>query len=382
MHQDNEGTCLQSAAADGATSLPCLSSVNCDKGRADLTPAQRKTAHALAANVSHFVETYGVENVGFLTITFGGKLDWKEAQRRFHNYARRVLSKWFGDYIRVLEFQRNGNPHYHLVVACPGDIATGFNWTHYEAVRDWYGNGRKGRRPRGNLGRTELLTRIHAELLQTAMAYRIGRMELVPIRTCAEAIGRYVGGYLQKGLAGKKPEHKRARSVCYSRGFQRAYNGRFSWVEGKSREWRAKVAAWAQKHGCTDLIEVLGLFGPKWAYHHRESIEKTEIPTNENHTRKRDRGDVSGPHIVAGNGVLRDGLEVRGRRSGDDAVQGAGDGSARSVGQGLGGGGGEVRPRRVYTLKPQEVMTCQQPTLFEASIRARLRELRGIDEPF
>ena len=41
-----------------------------------------------------------------------------------------ILKPMYGEFICVLEFQRNGTPHFHLLVRCPGDIRTGFNWTH------------------------------------------------------------------------------------------------------------------------------------------------------------------------------------------------------------------------------------------------------------
>ena len=43
-------------------------------------------------------------------------------------------------------------------------------------------------------------------------------MELVPIRSTAEAVGFYLGGYLSKSLANKPPEAKGMRAVSYSRG--------------------------------------------------------------------------------------------------------------------------------------------------------------------
>lgn len=290
----------------GTDALPCLFSDNCDKDGRKLTGEQRKTAHALAANVKHLVETYGLENCGFFTVTFDPAdlrkeaekrclTLWQESQRRIHNFARRILKSLFKEYIRVLEFHKNGSPHYHLLVVCQGDISTGFNWDHYEAVRDWSRSGRKGPKPQGNLNRTDLLAEIHHELNWTGPSYGIGWMELTPIRTNAEAVGRYVGGYLQKGMGGKTEEHKGARTVCYSQTFQRLYKGRFAWVDG-GREWREKLAAWAGRHACGDLSDVRAIFGPRWAYHHREAIAKTEL-TNDNseiHSQRGERPDLGG----------------------------------------------------------------------------------------
>ena len=147
----------------GATvPLPCLFNDNCDKGRRKLTSEQRKTAYSIAENVVHLVETFGLENCGFFTVTFDpkdlekeaqerGLTLWQEAQRRIHNFARRVLKSIFKEYIRVLEFQKNGSPHYHFVVVCHGDIRSGFDFDHYERVQEWNRGYRKGPKPLGRL---------------------------------------------------------------------------------------------------------------------------------------------------------------------------------------------------------------------------------------
>jgi hypothetical protein len=180
----------------------------------------------------------------------------------------------------VLEFQRNGNPHYHLAVACHGDIRQGFNFQHHAAVRAWNKNRRRGPRPFGSLNRNALLVELHGRLNDTRHGYDVGRMELAPIMSNAEAIGLYVGGYLSKGLPAKRVEHKGARMVCYSQGFSRQFKGRFSWTES-GRQWRQKLAIWAHGHGCSDLGAVKALFGPHWAYLHGDRIRETPLPGDE-----------------------------------------------------------------------------------------------------
>ncbi len=140
-----EGGC----AAKRRAPLPCLSSNNSDKTAREtptprsyqkafgLTPAQKKTAHALTMNVIGFCAQVGIERVGFLTITFAEDLTWEEAERRYNNFSRRVLSVLFGDRIKVLEFTRSGRPHFHLVVSCSGAIRDGFNFEHATEVAHW-----------------------------------------------------------------------------------------------------------------------------------------------------------------------------------------------------------------------------------------------------
>lgn len=227
-------------------------------------------------NVNHFVGLYGRKNCGVFTPTFAEDLTVREAQRRIHNFSRRVLSELFGEYIRVREFTKRGRPHFHFVIDCKGDIATGFNWQHYDEVQRWQKNGGRGPKPKGTLGRTLHLRQLHAELNRRAKAYGIGRLELVPVRH-ETAIGFYIGGYLSKSIDHRPADAKRTRSITYSQGYARQVKGHWSWVAPSAWLWRAKVSAWAQSHGCASMEEVAEYFGPRWAYHHRDAIMATEL---------------------------------------------------------------------------------------------------------
>src|SRR6202035_3537083 len=86
----------------------------------------RRTAFALQLNVQAMVERYGLERVGFLTLTFAQHiLEPKEAQRRMHSLATHVLRDRYAAAIRVIERQKSGRIHYHLLVAMADDIRTG-----------------------------------------------------------------------------------------------------------------------------------------------------------------------------------------------------------------------------------------------------------------
>ncbi len=321
--------------------LPCLFRNNSDKAAEFLTAAQRKTAHAIYMNVMAFVMLHGLENCGFFTVTFPDELTWQEAQRRLNNYTRRVLGPLFRDRIKVLEFTRNGRPHYHLIVCCGGDIRTGFNFGYLSEVAVWNRHlkclGKE--KPLGSLDRNPLLVSLHARLNATGGKYGVGRMELVPLKTCAEAVGRYVGGYLKKSVGGRKPEHKGARFVSYSRGFERSYKGNFTWVEG-GRDWRKKVAIFAAKHGCSSMLELRALFGSKWAYHHGDSIrqiilpnEQTTTPGTASTTTPGLLGVCTADDAGKSSGTGQSDREGAGSRScGDDGWRGADDRSADACG--------------------------------------------------
>lgn len=366
------------AARAAAPPLPCLFTNNSDSDgteRPEIRWADardraryRKAAHALAANVEHFVERYGVENVGFFTITFPKEVrTYQEAHRRYDNFARRVLAKLFGDRIRVLEAHADGRPHYHLLVDCMGDIRSGFDWEYYAQVKNW-NRGLRAEKPSGNLGRSVHLKALHDALREAAERYGVGRMELTPIRSCSEAVGRYVGGYIAKGAIFKDERYKGARSVSYSQSFDRKVKGAFSWVED-GRKWREAVASWARSHGCADLEQVKAVFGPRWVYHHSDEIlrhgEKPidlpewAMPAKGEPHRTEPRPTLATPPAPAGRGSSQSPCN-----SPDEAgtlgnpEPGTIEGTAVLKSRGQDDGGGGARPARtgagrIYVLTPE-----------------------------
>jgi hypothetical protein len=278
-----------------APALPCLYENNCIIEEENGTPqpsekvvprisnTQKKRAFAVKENVQQFVDTYGINDCGFFTVTFDPKaypdgLTPRQAQERMHSFHTNVLSKIFGEYVRVLEFHKDGRPHYHELVQCLGDIRTGFNWSHYEATRQWNDackaakrtGQKRPKKPVGSLDRNPLLKRLHGALNENAAAYGIGRCELVPIRSTAEAVGFYIGGYLSKSDSCKPASAKGCRNVVYSQGFKRAVKGAIAWAGEKAPGawvWREKIRCFAfrnQIYGDGDFQGLMSLFGRNW----------------------------------------------------------------------------------------------------------------------
>lgn len=267
------------ALGASAPGVACLSSHNCDTNRVKLSSKQRKRAHAISQNVSAFVEKYGVENCGFMTLTAPSdkeeKIDQQEMTRRTRNFYDRVLRPVVIASITVPEWTQKGNPHHHKLVAFKEDIRAGFNWAHYEALQAWnrdFRNPSRGQRPKGDLGRNAALCELHALVNGRRKNYSLGTIEIVPVKTSAEAIGFYLGGYLAKSLS-HKPAGDRSRLVRYTKECPRPVRGDFMWTGPGSWIWRRKLMLWGKAHGCNDLDEVKQLCGPRWAYHHREAIE-------------------------------------------------------------------------------------------------------------
>ncbi|HBI7652370.1 TPA: hypothetical protein K8163_004954 [Escherichia coli] len=260
-------------------SLPCLYSNNCNENilnslRFDsLEAAQnaafqlntqiRKSASCLAWNVDFLCSKFGIENLGFLTLTFRDHiLDPDEAQRRFKSLRNGVLRKRYPADIRVLERQKSGRIHYHLLVVIGEDIRTGFD---FKACAN--GDYRSA---------NQRLKREWAFWRRTAKEYGFGRTELLPIKSNSECIARYVGKYISKHFEARQRRDKGLRLVEYSR-LARVASTRMQFVSEGSAEWRRKVGIFchyiAENMGCAPTFEgVRSVLGPKWAYQWRKFI--------------------------------------------------------------------------------------------------------------
>ena len=260
------------ACAEGAR-LPCRSlETTQPKVPQNLTGPHKKTALALSWNVSGLCEKYGVERVGFLTLTFADHVvDAREASRRFNSLATHVLKSRYLDYIRVLERQKSGRIHYHLLVVLPDDIKTGFDFVGIDQ-----GNYKSA---------NNHLRREWAFWRKTAHLYRFGRTELMPIKGSADALGQYVGKYIGKHIGQREERDKGVRLVSYSRGARMATSrftaiDTFSFKEG----WRPRLKTFVDQmnhafsitHPHRPPIRCIAdlkfYLGNRWAYHWRDHI--------------------------------------------------------------------------------------------------------------
>jgi len=260
---------------EASADLPCLyrnnSTENLEKTPLEpLSPAAfelstnlKKSASALAWNVQYFVDTYGLSNVGFLTLTFRDHVtDPKEAQRRFNSLKTHILTPRYRAYIRVMEPMKSGRIHYHLLVALNSDIRTGFD---FSAIRNQdYSSANKDIRAEWSFWR------------KTAPKYGFGRTELMPVRSNSEGIGRYVGKYISKGIESRTEQFKGVRLVEYSRKAKIA-STRFQFVTEGSSEWRRKLGIFvhyiSDNTGCEPSFDGLRrVLGVRWSYHWREFI--------------------------------------------------------------------------------------------------------------
>jgi hypothetical protein len=250
--------------------LPCQKSHNSTEGYpaaepvpVKLTASAQRTAFALQVNVTAMCEQCGLDQVGFLTLTFAEHLlDPREAQRRLNSLTTHVLRPRYGQAIRVFERQKSGGIHYHLLIALGADIRTGVDFAEFE--RDDYRSAPPLLRAEWSFWR------------RTAQAYGFGRSELLPVKSTSEAIACYMGKYIGKHLDQRDPRDRGVRLVSYCG--PRTASTRFGWAGGKSYEWRLKVKAFATMLCTAGVIASPSMsamrlrFGPRWANQLRNNI--------------------------------------------------------------------------------------------------------------
>lgn len=232
---------------------------------ARLSTQHRKSSFILKESVQKLANIYGLEHLGFLTLTFREHiLCPREAQKRLNSLLSNVIKPRYRDYVGVMERQKSGRIHYHLLVVLNVDIRTGFN---FRAIAD---NDYKSASP--------FLRQEWAFLRKTAPAYGFGRTELLPIKSTTEAIAKYVGKYIAKHMEARQVEDKGVRLVRYSNG-ARAGTTRFQFHSIGSKEWRRKLAIFAQIIQARNpdilvskLSDLSPVLGKRWAYKYREFI--------------------------------------------------------------------------------------------------------------
>jgi len=223
-------------------------------------------AFVLAEEMILLGKRFGVDRLGFLTLTFADNVQvLKEAQRRFHSLNSHVIRLRYVKAIGVWERQKSRRIHFHLVVVLPSDIRTGFDFAAVD---------RQDYRSANSALRSEW-----AFWRKTAKAYGFGRTELLPVKSNAEGIARYVGKYVAKHIKDREEDDKGARVVRflgYGPG-ERRVSARFAWNTENAFVWRAKLSAWCKSHGIENLDVLRERVGPQWAWRLKDDILATSL---------------------------------------------------------------------------------------------------------
>ena len=244
------------------------------------TGAEARSAFHLRLNVASFIEHFGRSHCLFFTVTDEDNLHPTKFARRWNNYLRRH-GAWIVSFIRVLEPQRRGNPHYHVLVAVEWDTRPdAFDWQAFaECQQERKMNGYtalfnvlRARYRASAAPQLVALWKIHRKVLPR---YGLGRAELLPIRKGKEAISEYIGKYLEAGLVIRKHSWKGCRRVEFDRRNKvrwLACTRVFAWHSPGAVAWRKRVGELGNALGVVDSSGIRKHFGPKWAYRLQESI--------------------------------------------------------------------------------------------------------------
>lgn len=254
MSTELEGEKGPPSSPRGALSPSLSISHNCIETVNFLQGSHKKSAEAMAYNIKGLARSYGIERIGFLTLTFADNVNSiKTARKRFHSLVTNVLQKRYRKSIAVVERQESGRIHFHLVVVCAEDIRTGVDFEQIEK-RNYTSAGR-------------YLRSEWAFWRSTAPKFRFGRTELLPIRSTAEGIARYVGSYISAHIRQREYRDLGARLVSYigySRDEVRA-SAKFTYVTVNSWLWRKKLEAYCTQYDM-DMDSMKKMHGPRWCY--------------------------------------------------------------------------------------------------------------------
>ena len=261
---------LPRATEEGGGPLPCLYSNNSIESTEEtalkglvslLSPYWKKSAQTLYLNVERLCkEAESLGHIGFLTLTFKENIkDSKEASRRLNSLNSNFFNQdsRFSTKIITKEPQKRGAWHYHILITLSQDIKEGFN---FEGVEN-----------RDYSSANPFLRQLWKDIRSACEKYGFGRSELMPIKSNAEAMGRYIGKYISKGLEQRAVDQKGVRLVTYSKNWTRN-SPKFAWNTQNSAEWRSKLFMFARIHGCDDLYQLTDKLGSNWAYRYLNDI--------------------------------------------------------------------------------------------------------------
>lgn len=233
-----------------------------------LKGSHRRMAFVLVHEIKALAAIFGIERLGFLTLTFADHVtDLGEAQRRFHSLETNVIKGRYRRAVGVWERQKSGRVHFHLLVVLDADIRSGADFEEFAKGRGHYGSANSALRSEWAFWRL------------TAPKYGFGRTELLPVKSTAEGIAAYVGKYVSKHIAERTAADLGARVIRfigYGPGDRRA-SARMGWANDRAWLWRHKLACFAKQQLVDSTDDLAEAFGPRWCYKLQEVILATPL---------------------------------------------------------------------------------------------------------
>lgn len=137
-----------------------------------------KPSYQLKENIIAFINHYGIDQCGFLTLTFPDDVRCVfEASRRFNSLRTGYLSKVMNAYIGVYERHKSGVIHFHFVLALKKNIA--WEVRKGQIVHFDHDQVRKG----NYSSAAKELRRIWKQFREVLPRYGFGRHQLLPVKS-------------------------------------------------------------------------------------------------------------------------------------------------------------------------------------------------------
>ena len=270
------------------TSQPAI--YNLDGTRSRQAPLARniqKSQLLLANVIDNLFVKHTASMILFITLTIPGVRSTKEAHRRLNSLLNDVRPR-YGKYAWVLQPQRSGVIHYHLLVPVTFD-------THRGTDLDAWAN----RTLYDDAARLELMNgylRAESDWWQArAPLFGFGRIEVAPVYSTGEQVSSYLT--TQDWRSGHWPfeEEKSFRFWGCSRS-ARAGSVKFSWYNLGGQLCRLRLREWAQQKGCNSLEELRTKLGDHWGWqfhYHLEQVLRGDSTTHGNTLEPMTEGCVS-----------------------------------------------------------------------------------------
>jgi len=241
-----------------APALPSLKADNC------IRTSRRKQLFVAQENIRLYIEKFGVNNVGVLTITMPSEcLSARRFQETWHSFRTNVIVRLFPTGMWIRERQpRTGNWHSHAVVNLGRDVRTAFP---FDQVR------------KGFYANVEARLRDSWKCLrEKAIAYGVGRTELLPIKGNAIGCARYLTKYLTKSLLSEKGFGEEKCRLFGVWGGVRFVYSQFDWV--RNRIFRKRKLWLSRVSGCDDVAGFNRLYDNRWWFVIGEALMNVILP--------------------------------------------------------------------------------------------------------
>lgn len=112
------------------------------------------------------------------------------------------------------------------------------------------------------------------------VACDFGRAELLPVKSTAEGISKYVETYIAKHINVRLEKVKGARLVRYIgyRRRERSFHPHMMFNSDHAWLWRHKVKEFTRQNGIIDMEHFKKICGPRWCYFFQDAILHTDLP--------------------------------------------------------------------------------------------------------